>query len=221
MHAVLVPQYVSQLDAGQSLRYALPAFAVGAVVAAGMLRRVWPVAIPLLLLATAFELRRIVGIFWIDPNTHTVYVIGAAFALVLLLLPNRRPRSVALAALATVTIVFANATAARDSVARYDESLAPQKSRFFEWLAATRPARMVVSDVFGGGIIAISPMTRTFDVIDPAPCEEARSLHALLLFRKGPLPGKTPYPESVSGFAHCGATVFDDRVVRVIRPFGA
>jgi hypothetical protein len=210
---------VSQLAEGQSLRYALPAFAVGAVVAAALLRRVWPLATPLLLLATLFALHRITAIFWIDPNTHMAFAVAAAFAIALVF-PEPRGRAVAVVALAAITIIFANVTASRERIARYDESLGAPPPRFFEWLAATRPARMVVSDVFGGAIVAISPTTRTFDVIDPMPCEQARSLHALLLFRKGPLPGKTPYPESVGAFAHCGATVYDDRVVRVIRPSG-
>jgi hypothetical protein len=209
----------SQLVEGQSLRYALPAFAVGAVAAVGLLRRVWPVAVPLLLLTTLFELRRITDIFWIDPNTHIAFVVAAAFALALVL-PGPRGRAVALVALAAITIVFANQTSTRERIARYDEWLGQPPPRFFEWLAATKPARIVVSDVFGGAIVAISPTTRTFDVIDPMPCEQARSLHALLLFRKGPLPGKTPYPESVGAFANCGATVYDDSVVRVIRPSG-
>jgi hypothetical protein len=211
--------YISQLGGGESLRFALPAFAVGAVVSVGLLRRIWLLAVPLLLLATLFELRRITGIFWIDPNTHIAFVVAAAFALALLL-PPVRARVVAAAALAAISIVFANASASRERIARYDEWLGRPPSKFFEWLAVTKPARLVASDVSGGAIVAISAPTRTFDVLDLFPCDEARNLHALLLYRKRPAPEKTIVPWAQAQFRNCGPIVYDDDVVRVLRPPG-
>lgn len=206
-----------QLANGQSLRFALPAFAVGAVVATQLLRRVPAAAVVALLGLAAFGLAQLFRVFWIDPNTHYALLAAAVLALAVALPPARAMPALA-SGVALLLAIAAGLDASRDRTARYDELLLPAHTRVFEWLATAQPARIVTSDVPAGAVVAISPATKVFDVVDPAPCDEARALGAELLFRTVPPPEKSIYPSAVWQFAHCGPVVYEDEAVRVVRP---
>jgi hypothetical protein len=208
---------LAQLESGASLRFALNAFAVGAVVATLLLRRVWVPAAALLAVAAAFALYREFGIFWIDPQTHGALVAAAACALAVAFVRSP-PASLVTGVVAAMLIVSANTAAARHAVARYDELLQPRGSHFFEWLAVARPARVVVDDVPAGAVMVVSPTTRVYDVLDPVPCDEARTLAAELALANVPPPEKTVFPSALRQVERCGPAVYADAAVRVLHP---
>ena len=208
---------VAQLASGQSLRYALPALALGAIAAMLLLRRSGILGAAVLLVVAAAGLHRIAAIFWIDPHTRDAVFAAAALAAATMLVAQPWA-SLVTALVAAMLIVGAAANASRDAVARYDELLLPQHTRVFDWLAHRRLARAVVSDVAAGAVVVVSPQTQVFDVLDPAPCDEARALGAALVFRTMPPPEKTVFPSAVRQFTHCGPLLYGDEAVKVVAP---
>ena len=206
---------LAQLATGESLRYAIPALAAGAIVLMAVFSLVSWVVAALGAIAFAFEIRRIVHIFWIDPNTHAVYWVAVA-AFVLALLPSTRARTAVIALAFALGFAGSNDAAKKYATARYDEWLGPN-THFFDWVNRTRPARLVVSDFAPGAIVVVSPWTRVYDVIDPAPCDEAREVEAGLAFLRTPAADKTIYPSAVKQFANCGSVLYEDALVRLLQ----
>ena len=206
---------LAQLTTGESLRYAIPGFAAGAIALMAVVSELsWVVAV-FGAVAFAFGIRRIIHIFWIDPNTHGVYWI-ALLALVLALLPSTRARTFVVAAVVAIAFAGTNQLAGRYATARYNEWLGTN-TQFFDWIARVKPARLVVSDFAPGSIVVVSPSTRVYDVIDPAPCDEARQVGAGLAFLRTPAADKTIYPNAVKQFANCGSVLYEDALVRVLQ----
>jgi hypothetical protein len=172
---------VPQLATGASLRFAAPAIAAGALILGFAARRVSTIAVPLLLISSAYGCWFVLAIFWNDGSTHTAVAIAAIGVAVA---AGAHIRKVAWPAAAAVGlgIVLATHLAARHPLDYYDDALrvGATPPGVYRWIATTRPAAIGGWGLRVGVVNVLSPGTRTSDLPDRDPCRAARRAGVLV-----------------------------------------
>ncbi len=209
-----------QLATGNSLRYATAFLALGGVFLFELGRRM-PIAGGMAALAIAvLNSSHTLGIFWNDATTHGTPLVTATVAAVLVL-PWQRVKLWALPATACALTAYAVVLAGSHPLDYYEDWLGrgTSPSRFFHWVAATKPPALVGYGLRIGAISAVSPATRAIDADVHNPCREARTLGALLAVAGDiPVGGRTSYAPRRAFAERCGEIVFDDGNTIVVSP---
>jgi hypothetical protein len=176
-----------QLATGESLRFAAPFFAVGAVGAAGAARRFPLVLGGAALLVAAVELSRVLAQFWFVPAARLVLV-AMAIAAVAAFVVRQRARESWSASVALALAAAAVAFAASEPAAFYDAwaSRDGVPSHLFTRLASRPPAALVVAGVHAGPFAIVLPTARVADARKRDPCAEAAALRALIVTQEPP-----------------------------------
>ena len=171
-----------QLETGGSLRFAAPAIALGAILLTRLAARANIAASVVLLASTIFGALSTLAIYWNDAPTRSA--IGVAILAVAIVIIAIRVRSVIPAAAgALAAIVAASLLAARHPVDYYADALAVngQPSGIYAWIAKAQPVAVGSWGLRLGTVNVLSPQTRTLDLDDTKPCEEARAAGATLV----------------------------------------
>jgi hypothetical protein len=194
---------IPQLATGASLRYALPALAIGSVGAFAVLRRVEIVCGFASGVLALSQIRTVDAIFFNDATTHGVAIVGVMLA-VALALGRTVPKSFAVLFAGLALVTYASRLAGTHPLDYLSDALsAGRGTRVFSWLAATKPKRVVGVHVSIGMISLASPSTVAYDSDDRDPCRQARAAGALLM---------TPHDSG------CGRIVYADPFATVSRP---
>jgi len=211
-----------QLATGASLRYALPAIAVGCAGALPLLRcYAAPLAFAFFALA-AFQIYRVVDIFNNDAMTHGVFFVALALSFACII-PDRVTRHVMTVLLSFSIVVYAVRLAGTHPNDYYGEAIAHQHSRshLFAWLATEQPRAAVGYQLRTGAIAAVSPYTIVYDATGLASCAEARRLRAVLVIADDPTTNTAAFSQRRT-FGHaCGDTLYEDTFALVVRPHTA
>jgi hypothetical protein len=210
-----------QLATGESLRYAAPFLALGALFAGDLARRA-PLAIgAAALLVAGFDIARVVEVFSADVTTRgTAAVALVTGAVVLLPVARAWVRASAAATAAAALVAYAVVLAGSHPLDYYEDWLdrGTHHSTFFHWLARNRPAAIVGYGLRVGAIVAVSPQTDAIDPVIADPCAQARRLGALLVASDDvAVPDAPPGGPRRLALA-CGPIVFDDGTTLVVRP---
>ncbi len=208
-----------QLATGESLRFAVPAFALGSVGVLPMLPRfTTPVTIIAALLA-AWDIRNVIAIFWIDPAVHGVFLIIAVIAATTLL-RNRHATALTTAVAALGFTAYAVERAAAQPAQYYDDWLSrgADRSHVFAWIDRTRPPRVVAWKFLSGAVSIVSPASHVLDAVDSGPCAEAQNVRAFLILHDTPSDSDVVRNERLRAARSCGKEVYADRTAVVIAP---
>ncbi|HEY9084642.1 MAG TPA: hypothetical protein VIN40_01670 [Candidatus Tyrphobacter sp.] len=208
-----------QLATGASLRYLLPAMAVGALILAPFLLRFPRLALRLLLFAIAGEALGVLAVYWNDRVTLAAF--AAAVAVPLAVAFARRARSRApLAVAAAIAIVLTTVLAMRTGTRFYADALAVRghRSGVYAWLARTQPARVAGWGLRIGTVAVLSPRSLAVDVPDADPCGHARLADALLVAVAEPTHSDSFNRLRIHDAALCGTVLYRDPIAVVILP---
>jgi hypothetical protein len=175
------------------------------------------------LVIAAYGLVHVGGIFWNDATTHNTPLIVLALAIVVLL-PWERLRVWRLPAASCALTAYAVVLAGSHPLDYYEDWLSRDgaHSKFFHWLAETKPPALVGYGLRIGSVYAVSPTTRAIDTAVRNPCREAHNLGALLVVAGDILVTvRTSYEPRRAFAERCGAIVFDDGNTIVVNPHSA
>jgi hypothetical protein len=201
-----------QLATGQSLRYALPLFALGALRLIVLPEYVAAGAAALAGVAEVFEIGRWWRVFASDATTHDVslVLIMVAVALVAVILAARRaPRLGVLYVVGFIVLMSWSAGLASSHPLDYlADRFDPQahSGGVFATLHALGPRHVVVDGLPAGAVVLAVPSARVDDAA-PDACAQARTAGALLV---------TTAPASCAG-----EELYRDAMVRVVAPTGS
>lgn len=210
---------VAQLANGTSLRFAAPAIAVGAIVIAGLIRRLTVIATPLLWLSTFYGCAYLLSVFWNDGGTH-VALAAAAVAVVVAALANLRRVAWPNALAFGLGVVLATHLAARHPLDYYNDALrvGGRSPGVYRWIAQRSPAAIAGWGLRTGVVNVLAPETRTYDVADTQACYQARRNAALLVaVAQDDLPPKANVLRLDAARA-CGRLLYADSLAVVTQP---
>ena len=194
-------------------------FAIGAILLAGVLRRVTIVAVPLLWLSTLCGCVYVLAIFWNDGSTHVALAVAAAAIVVAALAHLRRlawPNALAFG----LGVVLATHLAARHPLDYYNDALSVRghATGVYRWIVASRPPAIAGWGLRAGVVNVLAPRTRTFDLPDTQACLQARDDGALLVaVAQADLPPQLN-AQRLAAARTCGRTLYQDSLAVVARP---
>jgi hypothetical protein len=209
-----------QLANGASLRYAVPAMVLGALLLAPWLERMPMIATVLLTLSTVFGVAQNVYIFSSDAPT----LAAAAVALLTagaVVLSRRIGSPWPVIALVAIVVGISSALAARQPVSYYGDALrfnGVPTGALYGWISRKQPAIVGGWGLRLGIVNVISPRTRTIDLPDAAPCETARTKNALLVAVKEIDRDAQINDARIRDARACGTTIYDDGIEVVSSP---
>jgi hypothetical protein len=200
---------VAQLASGQSLRFALPLLALGALRLIALPRFVAAGAAVVAAIVLAFSIDPWWRVFASDATTHDVGIIVSlvALALAVLVLAGRRGLRVgALAAAGLIALAgWAAGLAAShplDYLAdRFDQDAQPIGA--FAVLHALRPSHLVVAGLPSGAVVIAVPAARVDDAGEEA-CTQARAGGAMLV--------------TTASDGCAGTLIYRDAEIRIVAP---
>jgi hypothetical protein len=200
-----------QLASGASLRQASPAIAVGALLLLRPALRVPYVAYVLLLASSVFGVWSVLGIYWNDAPTQTALLVALVAVGAVLLARRLRASWPSLAAFAIAVVVSAS-LATRHTADFYADALrsGARDSGVYAWLERTQPAAVGGWGLRLGAVNVLSPRTRTIDLTDTQPCQQARANGVMLVAI-----GESDRPAAVNAARlaaarACGRVAYDD-----------
>ncbi len=210
---------IAQLANGNSLRFAAPAIAIGAILLAGAVRRVTLVAVPLLWLSTLYGCVYVLAIFWNDGSTHVALAVAAAAVAVAAVAHLRRfawPNALAFG----LGVVLATHLAARHPLDYYNDALSVggRASGVYRWVVQNRPAAIAGWGLRAGIVNVLAPGTRTFDLSDTQSCSQARDDAALLVAVAQADLSPQLNAQRLAAASTCGPTLYRDSLAVVARP---
>jgi hypothetical protein len=210
-----------QLATGASLRFLVPALALGLTGALPLLRRfVVPTTIGCLALC-AYQTYQVTAIFAIDPISRgwgvPALALGAA-----IVLDAGLSRGVVSGLVGLALVHFIVRLPATDPASYYDDALSrgPQRSHFFDWLVKARPSAIVGDQILLGYIVMMSPRTLAQNTVRVDPCGEARRASAFLAIADDPPTNATEFAARRAYGRACGTERYDDGDVLVVEPRG-
>ncbi|HTU80564.1 MAG TPA: hypothetical protein VMF61_00450 [Candidatus Acidoferrales bacterium] len=171
-----------QLASGESLRFAAPAIAAGAIVLARPVARFAAVATPLLLASAAYGAAAVLAIFWNDATARAA--IGVALVAVAAAWLSRRFETPwPVVAGITAATIATTALAAHRPVGYYADalSIAGRPAELYAWIARDRPAAVGGWGLRIGAVNALSPGSRAIDLPDEGACSAARARGVVLI----------------------------------------
>lgn len=210
---------VAQLATGESLRFAAPAMAIGAVLLALPARRAAGAATAALLASTLYGIWYVLAIFWNDGGTHAALAF-AALAVAIAALAHIRRIAWANALAFGLAVVAATHLAARHPLDYYADALhvGAAKPGVYAWLERTRPAAIGGWGLRLGVVNVLAPSTRTLDLPDTAPCAQARSADALLVAVAQSDRSPAENAARLQRARTCGRAVYSDAIGVVVEP---
>ncbi len=210
---------VAQLATGASLRFAAPAIAVGAVILARPARQVAVVAIALLLTSTVYGIWYVLSIFWNDGSTHAALPIAALAIAIVAVARFRRARWLKALALG-LAVMAATHLAARHPIDYYTDALRVDgtSSGLYRWIATKRPAAIGGWGLRLGVVNVLSPTTRTLDMLDRAPCAQARQNGVLLVAVAQSDRAPDANAQRLRSARVCGQILYEDPIAVVAQP---
>ncbi len=173
---------VPQLATGESLRFAAPAMAAGAILVAQLFRRA-PVVVAIGFAASViFGIWRILAVFWNDGSTRLAIPLALAGVLAVALAYWHRNAWPALAA-AFCGIVLSTHLAARHPIDYYNDALNVdgKPPGIYRYIATTQPRAIGGVGLRLGVVNVLSPRTSTRDLLDAGACDAARRYDLLLV----------------------------------------
>ena len=210
---------VAQLATGASLRFAAPAIAVGAVILAPPARDTSPWLRRRAARFDVFGIWYVLSIFWNDGSTHAALPIAALAVAIVAAARFRRARW--LEALAVgLAVIAATHLAARHPVDYYTDALRVDgtSSGLYRWIAAKRPAAVGGWGLRLGIVNVLSPTTRTLDMLDTAPCAQARQNGVLLVAVAQSDRAPDANAQRLRSARVCGQTLYEDPIAVVAQP---
>ncbi len=201
------------LAGGSSLRYLLPAFSCGALVATGWLRRFGAVATIGFAMMALAGAAYVTAIYWNDADTHIAPLI-AALLLIAVFVASRVRATVVALAFALVAIAGAQ-TAAGRYLGFYDDGM---DTHAFTWLAESNPTRIVSSNVRIGMIEMSAPAAIVIDAGDGDGCAVARERGALWFVGSDEDPSRDVRAALFARARSCGTPRYVDSAAIVVDP---
>lgn len=194
-----------------SLRFALPALAAGALIAAVLIERsaVWgPVAAYLI---AAWGAWNVLAVFWNDLYTHWGLAAAAFVACGALLTQRTRGLSIAAAALAIVLFgSWAASARAQGFYGTWMRRPSGKPTGVFSWIEAHQPQRVLALNVRTGAVLMSSPQTRTLSAASADLCGQARRDRALLLVGSNEGLQGAALAAAMANARSCGTAVYRD-----------
>lgn len=163
-----------QLATGQSLRYAAPAMAAGALLLARPACRAPLIAAVLLLLSAIFGAASILTIFWNDGGTHVALAIAVLAAAVVFAQRASGWRWLPAGGFA-LAVALATHLAARHPLDYYVDALRVDGKApgVYGWMQRTQPPAVGGWGLRLGVVNVLDPAARTLDLPDETPCATA------------------------------------------------
>ena len=211
-----VTNYV--LDAS-SLRYALPAFACGALIAAAAAVRA-PLAVAAVFYAlAAWGASQVLGVFWNDAYTRYAPEIALVAVIAALLAPRTRAVP-AVAVVLAVLLAGAHGAASRANgfYADWMRDGDGHSTGAFTWLAQNHPQRVVANNVRPGAVVMSSPQTFTLETPGADGCAAARSQDALLFVGSNEDTNGAMLAQAFTSARACGTVLYADGAAVIVRP---
>jgi len=212
---------VPQLSSGASLRFDLPAMAVGALVTCAIAARAPLVVGGLAAIAALWGESVWLARYAADVATRlAVPVVAALVALGFAFRERAGRMRVALSIACCAALMIFGACAATRAVGFYDAALAgpDRPTRLYDWLQSERPAAIVAQDIHPGAVSVLSHGTSVSDVIESDPCAQAKSARALLVVGDDPAVPAATRARRFAAARRCGRTLFADRGAIVVAP---
>jgi hypothetical protein len=206
------------LSSGQSLRFAVPAIALGAIILTPLAIRFRRVAIVLLWISSLFGALEVFQVFWNDiPTLSAIAVSLIAVAIASIRSAQIRwvaPTAFGAAVIASVLIV------ARFPATYYSDGwrVHGNSTRFYEWVGRARPVALGGWGLRLGAVNELSPSTRTVDLPDVGACEMARRLGLELVAMAENDRTTTFNASRLSSARSCGTIIYDDGIAVVVVP---
>lgn len=171
-----------QLAAGTSLRFADPAFAIGAVLLARPVISFGRVAVALLVLSSAAGAARIVALFYNDAPTRTAVPVAVAVPLDVALARALRSAWPIVAGVA-IAVIVSWWLAPRKPATFFADlfEIGGKPSGVYAWIERDQPAVVGGWGLRAGTVNVLAPGARVIDLPETAACETARSRGALLI----------------------------------------
>ncbi|HET9095137.1 MAG TPA: hypothetical protein VFN37_00625 [Candidatus Baltobacteraceae bacterium] len=202
-----------------SLRYALPALAAGALIAAALLERsaIWG-ALAAYLIA-AWGAWNVLAVFWNDSYTHWAFAAAAFAACAALLVQRTRGVSIAAAALVLVLIgSWGASTRARGFYGDWMRAPSGKPTGVFSWISAHKPQRVLAANVRTGAVLMSSAQTRTTSAASSDPCGQARHDRALLLVGSNEGMQGAQLEQTLAAARACGTILYQDGAAVLVQP---
>lgn len=210
---------VAQLATGESLRFAAPAIAGGALALLPALVRFPRIASALCIASAIFGAGYVLAIFWNDGSTHSAVAVAVlAVAVAAAARSVRRPWIDAVGV--GLAVIAATYFAGRHPIDYYTDSLrvGNVSPGLYRWVAAQRPAAVGGWGLRLGVVNVISPQTRTIDLPDEETCAAARRFRVLLVA----VAQSDRAPESnarrLGAARQCGRIVYEDPISVAAEP---
>lgn len=206
------------LDAS-SLRYALPALACGAAVAALAAARQPVIAAVCGYGVAIWGAERVLGVFWND--AYTRYAPLVALAALLATLFAKRTRAIPAVAVFLAVLVLGAQSAATRATGFYADWMRDAGGKptgAFAWIARTHPAIVVADNVRGGAILMSSPQTRVLPAQTGTGCALARKYGALLLTGSNEETAPAKLQHAFAQARACGSVLYADGAAVIVKP---
>lgn len=211
-----VTNYV--LDAS-SLRYALPAFACGAIVAGFAAARAPLVVAAAGYAVAAWGASQVLGVFWNDAYTRYAPEIALVAVIAALLAP--RTRAIPAVAVALAVLLAGTQGASSRASGFYADWMRDgtgHSTGAFTWLAQNHPERVVARNVRGGAVLMSSPQTFTLETASGDGCALARSQSALLFVGSNEDANGSALTQAFEKARSCGTVLYADGAAVIVRP---
>lgn len=201
-----------------SLRYALPALACGALVAAALCARAPVVSAVAGFALAAWGASGVLHIFWND--SYTQWAIAIALLGIAVAVAAQKTRGLSIACFALAVVVagrWGASTRALGFYADWMRDAAGKPTAVFAWLAEHHPEAMVAKNVRTGAIFMVSPRTRAIDSFLSDGCTEAKTRHAMLLVGSN----ESATSDAFTAARSCGRIVYSDGAAMIVDPLQA
>lgn len=202
-----------------SFRFALPALAAGALIAAVMAQRAFALCGIIAAVVSIWGAWTVLGVFWNDTYTH--WAIAAACVAVIAAFAGQRTRggSVALAVLAILTT--ARWGASSRALGFYGDWMRDPSGKptgVFTWISTHKPRSLVADNVRIGAIYMLSPGTRVVAGLPGRGCDEAARRNALFLIGSNENTSNDYFARARNEARECGQVLYEDSAAIVIKP---
>ena len=209
----------AQLATGASLRFAAPAIALGTVLLARPAQRVAFISAALLLASTFFGISYVSSIFWNDGTTHVALPLAVLAVAIAAIARLRRIRWLDALAFG-LAVIAATHLAARHPIDYYTDALRVDgtSSGLYRWIATQRPSAIGSWGLRLGVVNVLSPATRTLDLLDTAPCAQARRAGVVLAAVAQSDRSADSNAQRLRDARACGQKLYDDPIAVVAQP---
>lgn len=172
-----------QLATGASLRYAAPAFALGALLLARVTARYAVAATWAFGLLAGAGAWRVLALYWNDAPTRAAAGV-ALVTIALVALARRVQASWPVYAGVAVAVVAAAVLAMRQPAAYYADALSVNRAgdaNVYAWIARAQPQAVGAWGLRLGAVNVLDPLARAMDLPEDDPCAAARARGVVLI----------------------------------------